>query len=328
MIWIAPVKMHIPFVILVLSLHGPLFAEDSTAVSATATAPAGESVFGEQSFFGPPYIAFGRHAAGSDLPGYVIGTFSYINQFDSDFDTLPGEVSAQDLSLWAPFAGFNFDDFHIVALLGYRMTKFDTSLPNMLTENTLNAFYLPVVFLKDVSEEWIYGGMVMPGFSGDLESGDNFSISAAFAVGHAFGPNFHFFGGVYYSHGFDDDTIIPGIGFTWRPTPKYEVYLIPPFGGISYSINECWMLSLSGQYDSPTWNVGADLSGPDRDITYQTLRIGVKLERRINDHFWAYINGGVSLAKNLNIEDTSNNRLLESDVDPGGFVQLGLNLRF
>ena len=40
-----------------------------------------------------------------------------------------------------------------------------------------------------------------------------------------------------------------------------------PIGGVSYSVNPNWMLSLYGEYDSPTWRVKADGSGPSRDIS-------------------------------------------------------------
>ncbi len=170
--------------------------------------------------------------------------------------------------------------------------------------------------------------MVMPSFSGDLSNSDNFSISVALGVGHAFNPRFNLFGGVYYSHGFDDDLLLPGIGFTWRPTNRIEAYLLPPVGGISYSINECWIISLAGFFDSPTWHVEADSRGPDRDINYQSLRIGVKLETKLAKHCWAYVTGGVSFAKELTVEDLKSHTLQDDEVDAGGFVRAGLNLRF
>ncbi len=170
--------------------------------------------------------------------------------------------------------------------------------------------------------------MIMPSFSGDLSSSDNFSISAAVGAGYVFSPTLKIFGGAYYTHGFGEDTIIPGLMFTWRPTPKWEAYFMGPMGGINYSVNENWVVSAFGQYDSPTWHIDADAFGPDRDIKVSSLRVGLKLERRFNDLCWAYLAGGYSFARELEIEDVYNHSLQEDDIDAGPFVQFGLNLRY
>lgn len=312
-------KQLVPLALLVIGLQAPLFAEN-WATPATSHS--------EQNWFGPPYIAFGRKAAGSDLPGYSVATGLFTHDFDSDFDSLPGEMNMSSLSLWAPIAPINRGDLHVITFLGYRATQFDTSIDNMLSDDTLHTFRLPVLFLKDVSQEWIWGGMVMPGFSGELSNSDNFSISGAIGAGRAFSPNFKLLAGVYYFNGFGEDYIIPGAVFTWRPTPKWEAYFFGPIGGVSYSINECWMASLIGEYDSATWHVDADDEYQARDTYYRTIRAGLKIEGRLSNYLWAYATAGYSFAKRLEIEDTDNNSLQKDDVNGGAFVRVGLNVRF
>lgn len=281
-----------------------------------------------QPFFGAPQLSFGRGGSASDLPGYTFGTALWLHQFDADFDTLGGEVDADDFSVWLPVAPLNFGNMHLVTMFNYRSTRFNTSVPNMLTDETLHTLRMPVVLLNDASEDWLWGGMIMPSFSGDLGSSDNFSIAAAVGAGYVFSPTLKIFGGAYYSHGFDDDFLIPGFMFTWRPTPKWEAYLLGPIGGVTYSINDSWLISVFGQYDAPTWHVDADALGPDRDIKVSSMRVGLKVEHRFNDLCWAYLAGGLSFARNLEIEDLQSNSLQEDDIDAAPFVQFGLNLRY
>ena len=319
-------KVFFPILTLASLSLSPLRAGDWTLP--VPTTPDTASAADTQAFFGAPQLSFGSNAAASDLPGMTLATASWLHHFDADFDSLAGEVGIDDFSAWVPVAPLNFGNMHLIAMLGYRATQFNTSVPNMLTEDTLHAIRMPVVFLNDVNENWMWGGMIMPSFSGDLSSSDNFSSSAAFGAGNMVNPTLKNFGGAYYTHGFDEDTIIPGLMFSWRPTPKWEAYFLGPMGGVTYSVNENWLVSLFGQYDAPTWHVEADDLGPDRDIKVSSLRVGLKLERRFNELCWAYLAGGYSFARELEVEDLSSNSLQEDDIDAGPFVQFGLNLRY
>jgi len=237
-------------------------------------------------------------------------------------------VSSQDASLWAPVLPLNYGDLHLLAIFGYRFTEFDTSVPGLLTEEGLHTLRLPIAIFYDHSEDWIFGGMVMPAISGDLNSDEGFEFSGALGFGRSFGSGFRLLGGVYYSDGFGEEQIIPGIALTWRPSPRWDIYLLGPMSSINYRVSDNWMVSLSGRYSSPTWNVEADSAGPDRDIEVSSARVGLKVERRFTDQIWAYLSGGVSFARELDIETTSDLDLLEDDIDAGPFLRVGMNLRF
>lgn len=301
-----------------------LQAGDSVA---TTLPPATEAEFGEQDWFGPPYLRFGRKNSETTLPGYAFAAGSYTSRASADFDSLPGDVSSEDFAIWAPYAAINKEEFHLFAFINYQNTRYDTSVPNLLTEDTLQAIYAPVVFVHDISEKWIWGGMIMPSYSGNESSSDNFAISAALGVGYGYSDDLELFAGVYYYHGFGEDYILPGAAFIWRPAPRWEAFLLPPIGGLSYSINDRWFVSLYGQYHSPTWHVKADSDGPDRDINVSSLRIGAKVEYKVHDMFWAFAGVGYSLGQELDIEDTDDNTLQKDDIDATPFVQVGFTLR-
>jgi opacity protein-like surface antigen len=285
-----------------------------------------------QSIFGAPYIRFGRKNSDSLLPGYTIGTSSYLHRFTSDFDKSQlGDVSVDEFSLWTPIAAFNKDEFHLFAWIGYDALKYNVgnnSIPNLLTEHTLQSVSMPILFLHDVSEQWLWGALVMPTYAGAQSSSDNFAISLAAGAGYTYNPDLTVFAGVYYYNGFGDDLIIPGVAFIWRPAPRWEVYLLPPIGGITYSVTDRFLIGLAGQYDSPSWHVKSDKLGPDRDISVSGLRIGLKAEYHLGSYFWAYANGGIAVGQTMEIENSDNDTLQKSDIDASPFIQIGLNVRF
>lgn len=313
-----------------VSLIAPLQAGESVADSiAPATTVSNE---GQQNFFGPPYIKFGRNNSDTLLPGYAVGTTSYVHRFTSDFDdTALGDVSSDSFSLWAPFIGLNHDSHHLFAWVNYGATKYNTSsnsTVNLLTEHTMQTLQIPLVYVHDISEKWLWGGMVMGTYAGTHSSSDNFALSTAIAVGYTYSPCLQLFGGAYYFNGFNDDTVLPGIGFIWRPDNRWEAYLLGPIGGISYAVTDKFFLSFEGQYEAPEWHVKADKLGPDRDISMSSLRLSLKAEFQVYDVIWAYVAGGYSVMQTMEIEDSNNNMLQDSDIDPSPFIQIGLNARF
>jgi opacity protein-like surface antigen len=277
---------------------------------------------------GRPDFQFGRVPGDSKLPGYPLASFSYLHQFEADFDSSEGNLSFNEASLWAPVLPAGYDDLYLFVMLGYRYTEFDTSVVNVVPSDGLHTIRLPIVLLNDCSEDWFLGAMVMPTFAGDLSSDDGFYISAAAGGGRSFGPHLRVLGGIYYSHIYGEETVIPGIMFSWRPAPDWELYFYGPMGGISYRVSDDWILSLSGRWNSPEWNVQADSRGPGRDIELSGLRVGLKLEGRLYDRIWGFVTGGVTILQEMKIEDESGRDLLDEDIDSAVFVRTGLNFRF
>lgn len=306
-------------------ITSPLSAGDSVA---DTLAPASDTNADKQKWFGPPHIQFARQNSDSQLPGYAVGTVNYMHQFTADFDDMPGDVSSDSFNLWVPIAGFNNDNYHLFAWFNYGATKYNTSEPSLLTEHTLESIYMPVVFIHDISEQWIWGAMVMPSYSGAQSNSDNFAISAAAGVGYSYNDSLELFAGAYYYNGFGEEYIIPGLAFIWRPAPRWEAYLLPPVGGISYNVNERLFVSLIGQYSSPTWHVTDDRDGPDRDINISSLRIGLKAEFNVYKKIWAFASAGVVLGQELDIENSKDHSIEESDIDTAGYVRAGFNYRF
>ncbi len=298
-----------------------------TAGEVPATGISSESECDTQSLFGAPHLRFASNKSDTELPGFRLGAATYTHRFSADFDNLPGDVSSDRFDLWAPVLPLNFGDMHVIASLGYEATRYDTSAVTLLPEDTLHRVNMPVVFLHDISEEWIWGAMVMPTYAGNT-GGDAFTYSAALGAGYQWNPNLEVFGGVYYAENFGEEVFVPGIGFVWRPAPRWKVSVLPPMGAISYSLSDKWLLSLYGQYRSPSWNSKADAAGPQRLVNMSSFSLGLKAEYNLGGAFWASLGAGWSMGQNLTVDNTSNNKLVDDDIDASPFVQAGLNLRF
>jgi hypothetical protein len=267
--------------------------------------------------------------AGGGRTDIQIAQATYTSMFDADFDTLPGEVSSDNFSLFTPILPLSNGRLRILTFLNYSATSFDTSVPNLLPEDTLQTIRLPIVALYDYSDQWLLGGMIMPGLSGDMDNtGDSFSFSAFAGFGYKAAPNLRWFGGVFYTDGFGDDLVTPGVGLVWAPSPDWSVNILPPIASISWRFNEDYFLSLFARYESTTWNVDSDSAGPARDVNVTSTRVGLRLERRLGENFWAQISAGYSLGREMEIESLGNATLQKDDIDPSPFIQIGLNLRY
>jgi hypothetical protein len=272
-------------------------------------------------------ISFFSSDSGGD--GVPVVNARYMHRFDSDFDSLAGEISSDEFSVITPILPLTYDRLRVAAFASYRANWIDTSTPTLIPDDTLHALRLPVVAAYELSDKWLLGGMVMPGLSGDLENADDgFSILSILGVGYGYSDRLKIFAGALHSYGFDENHFFPGAGFLWQASDDLSVSVLPPFASVTYSGWEDYKLSLFGRYDSPTWNVEADAAGPDRDINLRELRVGLRLERRLTEKSWAYLGTGFTFARRLEIETTSSSSLQEDDIDPGLFLQGGLSLRF
>lgn len=266
---------------------------------------------------------------GSGMTSIPMANAGYLHRFEADFDSLPGDLSADEASAFVPILPMSFNDFRVVMMLNYRVTWWDTSETSIIPDEALHAFRVPVVALYDLSDKWLLGGMVMPGYSGDGGSGsDGFSIMTVLGAGYSYSRSLTLFFGGMYSHGFDEDLVVPGVGLFWVPSREWSVSILPPFATVRYKFGNDVMLSLFGRYSSPTWSVESDRAGPDRDINVREVRVGLRLEYPVLDRWWAFVAGGMSMARELDVETTSGRSIVEDDIDSGPFLQLGVNGRF
>jgi hypothetical protein len=279
--------------------------------------------------FGIDPMSFFESRADISARGTPVGMAHYTHRFEADFDSLPGDISSHETNLLTPLLPLSYDRFRFLAAASYRVNWFDTSSPILLPDDTLHSVRLPVGVIYEVSDRWLASGFAMPGYSGDgSDFSDGFSILSTILFGYKHSERLRFFAGGVYFHGFDEDNLFPGLGLLWDATDDLSVMLLPPWAALNYRFGEDWLFSLFGRYEKPTWNVEADSAGPSRDISMRELRAGLRVERRIANRFWLSLAGGVSFARQMEVETTSGTSLQKSDIDPGAFIQTGFTFRY
>ena len=275
-----------------------------------------------------PILKFFDTSKADKGSGIPMGTLNYTHVFSSDFDSIDDDVSVDEFSLFAPFASIRVGKGYVIPMISYNLTKFSTDGRTLLSEDSLHQIRMPITYLYEPAHRWIAGGIIMPSFSGDLSNSDNFSFAAALGAGYAYSPELFIFGGIYYSEGFDDSLLVGGPGFIWNFDEDWQAYLLGPRASLSFHVSDDWLLSLVGQYRSPTWNIEADKLGPERNINVSDLRVALRSEHRLGKKLWASATIGYSFLREMEIEDTESNELQTDDIDSGIFVEAGLTLRF
>jgi len=275
-----------------------------------------------------PDFNFGNSSGDRNGPGLPLAQISYGHFFSANFDTLGGDMIADEFTLRAPLASLRIGDAYVIPMLTYRWNQFSTSTPNLLPESTLHQIRMPIAILYQPADRWLIGGMVMPAFSGDLRNSDNFSIAGALGAASQYSDDLTILGGLYYFNGHDESYVVGGPGFMWQATDKLQAYLMGPIAGLNYNVNDKWSLSLTARYDSPIWNVEGDALGPERDISINSIQVGLKSEHKLGKYAWGYATVGYAFLREMEIEDLDSNALQTDNIDSGLFVEAGLTLRF
>lgn len=280
---------------------------------------------------GAPHFEFFTRSQSTTtkLPGYFIGFANHTRTFSSKFDSLGGNISASESSFFAPLLPLNNGDWHVLALFLYTQTSFDSSIPDILTQDALHSYNFPIAVVKEINHDWLLGGLVMPSLNGDFKAGSNEAVAMAFGAGKVMSPDFRLMGGFYYSHYYGNDTFFPGIQLIYRPFTDVEAYILGPIAGVSYSINDDWFMGLSARLSSATWKVESNEVLPEHVINMKKVNIALRTEHRLYKNLWLSVDAGYSVARRIKIEDIPNNQTLgRSHILPGPFASIGVNYRY
>jgi hypothetical protein len=305
-----------------------LFAQKEADVFALNSAATDTRPTGWGRLMEVPDFNSGNPSNDGNGPGMPLVQMSFGHFFSSDFDSLGGDVRADEFTLRAPLASIRVGNAYVIPMLTYRWNEFSTSTPNLLPESTLHQIRMPIAVLYQPADHWLVGGIVMPALAGDLSSSDNFSIAGAIGAAYQYSDDLTILGGLYYFNGYDESYVVGGPGFMWQATDKLQAYFMGPIAGLNYNVNDSWILSLTARYDSPIWNVEADALGPERDISTSSVQVGLKSEHKLGKNVWGYATVGYSFLRDMEIEDLKSNELQVDDIDAGLFVETGVTLRF
>ena len=184
--------------------------------------------------------------------GAPLGNARFLHRFSSDFDSLPGGISSNEFSAFAPILPLSAGSWRFATFASYRAIDFNATSSSLVPDGTVHSFQIPSALIYEISDRWIVGAFGMFGWSGDYKNmGDSFSYILALGAGYRFNETFKLIFGGAYGNGFNDEWLYPGVGFLWNPNDQWSATLLPPFASVSYRFGDDWIFSLVGRYDAP-----------------------------------------------------------------------------
>ena len=241
------------------------------------------------------------------------------------------EVSLDQWSIMGPIFYKQMGVWSLGAGLRYELSDIDYSDLNLFNEDQLHSIDLPVYVGYDSSETWKWMMLFNPNLSGDYDQLDSDSMyySTLFGAKYKRSETFNWLLGVYYSTGFDDDLVVPAIGFTWSPSENSDLFVGGPFIRYSYSFSDSLDLILGGRFASNRWNTSGNYGSgeEERDFRLRSYRLSGALQWNLAERHALIISAGWDLGREVEIEDASENRLFKEDIENTQIFEIGYRMR-
>lgn len=218
---------------------------------------------------------------------------------------------------WAFGAGFR-----------YELSKLDISNSSILNENTLHSVDLPFFAAMEQSEklQWIF--LFNPTLSGDYDhiTGDAMNYMTMAGGRYKVSETFQWIFGAFYSTGFNDNTFLPGIGFSWEPTENSDFLFAGPLLRYRYSFTDSLDLIIDGKYSSNDWNTHN--AGVEKDLNLSGYQLTASLQWNISGKQAIYGGIGMEVAREIEIKNDNGGILYEKDLKSAPLYELGYRFRF
>lgn len=271
---------------------------------------------------------------GSNSFGEVLGRslrLDYSFEPESDLDA-GGTIQYQEAAFSTPLFGAKLGQDWLVAMrLRYRFAELDWQDQALLDNDPLHRLDLNLSLIyRPESSPWTAFLSAGPALAVD-DSGigdDAWLFTAIAGVGYRFSDRFALLAGAYYSQDFGESRLLPGPGFIWTPSEKWNLSLIPPRLRIAYAPSSDWRVALEAFPNGGRWSVRT-LDGQDAFLDRSGARAGLRIERRvIGENGWLHLGAGWVFSRDLTLESERRGILFESDADSGAFISTGFSWRF
>jgi hypothetical protein len=256
---------------------------------------------------------------------------SYTHITDEALDGLTTEVGLDQWEAMAPAFFFKPDNWTIGGGVRYQYTDLDFSDTTLFNETSLHSLDLPVMAGYQASESLKWMVVANPNLSGDYEDigSEAWYFSTLAGALYSRNENLKWFFGAYYSNGFDDDFFAPGLGFHWKINDRSDLFVGGPFIRYSHTLANNLDLLLSGRFASNRWNTTANYSGTEqeRDFRIRAYRVSAGLQWNISKKQAAFLSIGADLAREVEIQDSSDRTLFNRDLDNAMVLEIGYRIR-
>jgi len=269
----------------------------------------------------------------SNLPSFDLLRVRYESHETLNFSDGPGELDSARYTLTSflhkPIKmGQNW---RLFSLLSYRATTLDFSelgAGSLLKDETLHKASLHGMFFhRAAGSRWLYGAWGRVSYSGDggEVNGDDFFYDVALTAAYEVNRKFTFGLAVTGIEIGGDAFYVGGPMVLWKPSDDVSLSIIGPLLISKWEISDRWTLAIRGAPYGSTWNIDDDGQSIYYDLSSYAFRL--HSEHRLTDKLWLSLGVGYTIAGDFEVRDSSDNRLLEEDLDGGLAFSVGFRLR-
>lgn len=281
-------------------------------------------------------LATGASAADSTeesfIPNFAIGGSYFSWTGDTDFSNGGGSVSQYEFGVDANAPIVMQDGFRLTAGVQYRFNNLDfTGAPLPLGNQSfdLHRVDVPFNFWKDFNRKWKMWIRLQPGWYSDFEtmSSDDFILTSLALLSYQLNESTKVAFGAFYSRDLGEERVLPALGVIFEPNPHWSLALTFPRIELAYAPADNWLFTGRAVLSGAGWNITDPAGGTaDVDLNYKSIRVGVGAEHNFAGPWWGYLDAGVQLGQEIEIEGP--NYTFQQDLDTAAFVTGGAKVRF
>lgn len=273
------------------------------------------------------------HKPDAFVPAFDALVAGYEFQNDLEFDDSDAGLDASRYTLVSflsrPLALGG--DWNFLPALQFSMTSLDFSeTPAAFPlddEDLYDVGLHAMLFKKAPGSRWLYGGWGRATFASDTQDidGDDFYFDLALGGAYMVTDRFMLGFGVVGLELGSDSHVMAGPGFYWKPSEEIDINLIGVLFNANWRPSEDWALALRVRPFGNSWNIDNDGESQQVDLSSYTVRLHA--ERRIYRDMWLSLGVGYAFANELELRDSSNDRLYKEDIGGGLSSSIGLRIR-
>jgi len=268
----------------------------------------------------------------SFIPNFAVGGSYFSWTDDADFSAVGGSFSNEEFGIDMNVPIVLRDGFRLTAGVKYRRNRLEfAGAPAPLGTVSLDLHRVDVPFnvWKDINNRWKLWVRLQPGWYSDFESvtSDDFILTSLALLSYQWNEKTKVAFGAYYSRDLGEERVLPALGFIFEPSQHWSIALTFPRAEVNYAPSEDWLFNARAVLNGAGWNIANPAgAGPDVDLNYRAIRVGLGVDHRISGPWWAYLDAGMQVGQEIEIEGGATP--FHQDLDSSAFVTGGVKLRF
>ena len=241
------------------------------------------------------------------------------------------DIGGSQFELMTPLYYHDGGDWSFGAGLRYQNTDIDVSDSSFLNEDNLQSLEVALFLSKDYSESLKGIALFVPGMSGDFKNTGNDAMNYMALAGVRWkrSETFQWIFGAFYSTGFDDDMLLPAVGFMWEPSDRADLVFAGPIIRYRYSLSDSIDWIVGGQFSGNRWKTEGQYTGGNNDPEFAmtAYRLYTSLQWNPYEKHGIFVSAGAELGREVSLQYT-NGLELERDLKSAPSFEIGYRFRF